>query len=251
MAHRITNPLKPPGFWRPPPGYRATDIADVFFRFDFVVEADVAAAVAEYVDAVGASREAARAALTRRGDMLFPPIFQRVWLDAGLQPILEEETLRLLEVPDTRKSAGGAFDANLNPHWWQLVRRLRLPLLEHWAKLVHRAGGEAEAELRRSAELNTRSAAAVAVARGLDATRFAQLRARARSDDRAQAAAEERLLSLEQATAETPYAGIRAPAIVGRPAAGAPKSFIRKGTPANGAAVSSRASATRAPISSM
>lgn len=199
--------------WRYVPGYRATDIADVFFRFDFVVEADVAAAVAEYVDAVGAGREAAQAALTRRGDMLFPPMFQRVWLDAGLQPVLEEETLRLLEVPYTRRSGGGAFDANLNPQRWQLVRRLRLPLLEHWAELVYRARGEAEAELRRSAELGARSAEAVAVARGLDATRFAQLRARAKSEDTAQAAAEERLLSAEQATAETLYAGIRAPRI--------------------------------------
>ena len=177
--------------WRYVPGYQTADIADVFFRFDFAVEADVAAAVTRYVDAVGASREAARAALTRRGDMLFPPIFQRVWLDAGLKPVLEAQTLRLLEAPYTRKSAGGAFDANLNPQRWQLVRRLRLPLLEHWAELVHRARGEAEAELRRSAELSTRSAEAVSVARGLDATRFAQLRARAKSDDRAQAAAEE------------------------------------------------------------
>jgi ATP-dependent helicase HepA len=199
--------------WRYIPGYRAADIADVFFRFDFVVEADVAAAVAEYVDAVRASREAAHAALTRRGDMLFPPLFQRVWLDAGLNPVVEAQTLRLLEVPYTRKSAGGAFDANLNPQRWQLVRRLRLPLLERWAELIHRARGEAEAELRRSAELSARSAEAVATARGLDATRFAHLRARAKSEDREQAAAEERLLSVEQATAETLYAGIQAPRI--------------------------------------
>ena len=42
--------------WRFVPGYQAGDAADVFFRFDFVVEANVAAAAAAYAKSFAVSR---------------------------------------------------------------------------------------------------------------------------------------------------------------------------------------------------
>jgi ATP-dependent helicase HepA len=199
--------------WRFVPGYQAGDTADVFFRFDFVVEANVAAAAAAYAKTFAVSRQAADLAFRRRADMVFTPVFQRVWLDASLQPVADAKKMSLLEAPYRRRSSDGPFDANLNPHRWQQVRELRIPVVEQWAEIVRRARAEAEVELGRSADLAARSAGAISRARAIDATRFAQLRARARSAGEAEAAAETRLLEVEQTAAEAFYAGIEAPRV--------------------------------------
>jgi ATP-dependent helicase HepA len=190
--------------WRYIPGYEPGDVADVFFRFDFIVEADVTSAAESYASAFGVRRETAHLAFRRRADMLFLPLFHRLWLDAGLRRLADPETVGLLEMPYTRRADSGPFDANLNLERWQIVRRLRLTLLEHWPDLIRQARVEAEIELRRSVGLSARSADAIGHARQLDVTRFAQLRARAHTTDEKQASDERHLLAVERAAPPAP-----------------------------------------------
>src|SRR4051812_35645462 len=100
--------------WRFAPDHIGDPIADVFFRFGFVLEADVAAAD-RILRQHGRSASAAGAAIRRRGDMALPPFYRSLWLDRELALVTDEAVLTLL----TRRyrvepDQNGAFDYNLN-----------------------------------------------------------------------------------------------------------------------------------------
>jgi ATP-dependent helicase HepA len=139
--------------WRLMPDYRSDSLADVFFRFDFIVQSDIAAAL----DVLrGAERltPAAAAAIRRRGDMALAPFFHTIWLDGELCQVDHPGLLARLTVPYRPEALDqGGRDYNLNPQRWRNLVRLDLPALADWTELCRAARLSAETWLRRRPEL--------------------------------------------------------------------------------------------------
>jgi ATP-dependent helicase HepA len=198
--------------WRYLPGYRANLVADLHFRFDFVVEADIAAAVS-VLKARGVGGGASTAAARRRADMALPPFFKTVWLNTELLPICDQDKLDALERPYTPDGVGAAaHDLNLNAQRWRRLSRLDIPELENWPALCAEARKRAEAILQARYDLTERLERADRRAAQVEHGRLGQLRARARVE--ASSAGDPVAdLQLEEALSAALRSGIRSPRI--------------------------------------
>lgn len=198
------------GLWRQMSGYRSDGIADLFFRFDFIVEADVEGSCNVLAD-VDRLTDASAASIVRRGDMLLPPFFQTIWLDQELNLVRDIATLERLALayrPEVDKK--GDRDFNLNSKRWQQMDNLDIPQLEHWADLCAKARVRAEAYLRGLPSLTASLDVAVGNAEAADGARLGQLRARA---ERGDGAADRLEWTLERSLSQSLINGIREPSI--------------------------------------
>ncbi len=196
--------------WRFDPDHVGDPVADIYFRFDFVLEADVAGAMTVLCDH-GRETSAASAAIRRRGDMALPPFHRSLWLDRELTPVTDEALLLRLARPYTvEPGQGGALDINLNTRRWQRVLQLGLPELGFWSDLCGKARLTAEAALRGDPDLIDSLAKAEERALGVDLGRIGQLRARARAGADAE---DDSDLAFEERLAGALREGIRAPSV--------------------------------------
>jgi ATP-dependent helicase HepA len=160
--------------WRESEAWAAAEQDDrLFFRFDFVVEADPQPAREALAD-----RDGRPEALQRRLNGYFPPAFETVFVDRDGNPVTQPGLLKLLEAEPQRKQKGGP-DRN--------VKGDRLPLLDDfidpdaWAEHCQTARDAAARALREHADLQTRCEDAVQrIRRDAEATLD---RIRARADD--------------------------------------------------------------------
>lgn len=198
-------------FWRHLP-IDTPQEAEVFFRFDFLVETEVDHALG-ILDLAGAFSDPAASSLNRRGDMALAPSFHTVWLDADGQPVVEDGRLALLDLPyRVDASDQGGRDFNLNPKRWSVLKALQVPQLDRWADLCDHARSSAETYLRALPALSEGLEAAARRAEAMDAGRLGLLQARAeRRGDRDPG--DEHDLHLERALSEQLIAGIRTPRV--------------------------------------
>lgn len=128
--------------WRYWPNYELQDGAgcDLFFRFDFVVEANL--------DQDGCTEDqkdrSTEKALARRLEGCFPPQFITIWTNASGHVI--DDPSAFLSDPYRPKPTGNdpGRDYNLNPHRWQtLLGHPHLPWLERWGDICKQAYGKA------------------------------------------------------------------------------------------------------------
>lgn len=165
--------------WRFDPDYVAHGSADVFFRFDFLVEADLDPALSALREQ-SRSSPTSKAAITRRGDMALPPFFTTIWLDRELNVVSDPKIQTLLSMPyaPDARSAGGR-DYNLNNERWRRLSRLDVPEVGVWSELCANARHAAEEHLRRQPALTERLALAHDRAKAVSKRRLGQLKARA------------------------------------------------------------------------
>jgi len=98
--------------WRYVP--RSLKTPRLFFRFDFVVEVDLA-----YTYEAGAPLITSREALRRRADEAFPVSHCSVWLTSDLDEVKNPALLRLLELSYSKHlRPDGGWDVNLKPELW-------------------------------------------------------------------------------------------------------------------------------------
>lgn len=150
----------------------------LFFRFDFVVEADP-----EPVrEVLSESTDRAEALQHRLYDYL-PPSFETVFVNREGEPVTQDGLLKLLEAEPQRKSKGGP-DRN--------VKGERLPVLDEfipptdWARRCQQARNAAASALREYGDLQARSEAAQEqVAADAEAARR-RIRARAGTSETAE-----------------------------------------------------------------
>lgn len=185
--------------------------ADLYLRFDFIVETDIGQALR----VAGESDEpGCRAALTRRGDMALPPFYHRVWIDETQSPVVDPVLLARLDAPYLRATAAGPYrDWNLNWERWPLVEDRDLPVMGAWRQWLPRARQAAEAILHSERDMAQLCEQAVARAQWVDQRRFAQLRARVRGGVSADSNTTLALLEREERIARGLYAGMRAPRV--------------------------------------
>ncbi|WP_373085898.1 hypothetical protein, partial [Sneathiella sp.] len=196
--------------WRQMPGYHSDAIVDLFFRFDYVIEADVSAAVNVMIEAALGGPSAAAAA-RRRGDMALPPFQQTIWLDREMELVTDATLLALLNRPYQPKAAPqGGRDFNLNPKRWLNMMRLDIPEQENWNDLCVTARQKSEACLLTLPSFVGDLEEAERRASEVDIGRLGQLHARAvRSADPADKAD----WVLESKLSQHLIAGIKAPHI--------------------------------------
>lgn len=196
--------------WRFVPDHVGDPIADIFFRFDFVLEADVVAAAGTLCDH-GHDTSAAGAAIRRRGDMALPPFHRSLWLDRELAPVTDEALLARLARPySVEPDRSGAVDLNLNARRWQRVLQLQLPELSFWADLCGKARVAAETALRADPDLIESLSRAEQRALRVDLGRIGQLRARSRASHDVE---DDGDLAFEERLAAALRDGIRAPSV--------------------------------------
>jgi ATP-dependent helicase HepA len=198
------------GLWRQMSDYRSFGIADLFFRFDFIVEADIEGSCNVLADADRLT-DASAASIVRRGDMFLPPFFQTIWLDEELNAVQDIATLARLGLayrPEVDKK--GDRDFNLHSRRWQQMGKLDVPQLEHWADLCARARVRAEAYLRGLPSFAAILDTSVRNAAEFDRGRLGQLCARA---ERGNSAADMFEWTLEQSLSQNLISGIREPSI--------------------------------------
>lgn len=196
--------------WRRQADYRPESAADVFMRFDFIAEADIEKAVELFVSGYAGAKETAAKALQRRGDMLFPPFYHRIWLDEYLRLVTDARLLTRLEASYAPR--GEAYqDVNLNPQRVRTLAGKGLAVVREWPTHVMHGRKVAEETLRKISEICDRATSAVLRAKSEDAGRFARLRMRITRDDGALAEEDRRRLAVEEPVADAIYAGILRP----------------------------------------
>jgi len=196
--------------WRFAPDHAGAAVADLYFRFDFVLEADVAAAAGVLED-YDCDTSAAHAAIRRRGDMALAPFYCSIWLDRELALVRDEALLFRLSRPySVEPDRSGVVDLNLNAQRLQRLRKLELPELDHWAEICGRAREAAESALRTAPDLVASLAQAELRAAKVDHGRLAQLRARTHSGEDA---GKSRELIFEELLAGALRGGIRVPRV--------------------------------------
>lgn len=176
-------------------GFEPLGKADLFFRFDFIVECDLSEVEARLA-ARRALSSVSSAAMRRRGDMAFAPLLETIWLDGELREIGDAQIQALLDAPysDEAKAQGGR-DFNLNAQRWRALRDLGLPELGYWRDLCERARTQAQALLVQRGALIEACSLAAKRTQEADAGRLALLRTRA---ERANAAENDVVVSQDE-----------------------------------------------------
>lgn len=189
--------------WRHRPDYEALDASgcDLWFRFDFLVEASLP----------DADDDAARA-LIRRVEQHFPPQFHTVWVDATREVTMAPPA-HLAE--DYRKSGEGpGRDYNLNPRRWQILQMQdNLPWLLEWRRHCEAAAERALKFMAGHALLRQHQDRGLVSLRSQHATRVAQVESRLTRLTGVAQVAERRDLEEEEVLHGRLTDAIRAPAI--------------------------------------
>jgi len=122
--------------WRYVPKLVATPC--IFFRFDFLIEADLMPAWR-----IDKALLNGRQALRRRADEAFPPAYRTVWVSSDLEEVKSPKLLSILNLPYTRfVRAEGGKDTSLRLERWD--RAAAMVALGDWQDLCGRARRLAE-----------------------------------------------------------------------------------------------------------
>ncbi|WP_337739382.1 protein DpdE (plasmid) [Agrobacterium vitis] len=196
--------------WRFVPDHIGDPVAEFYFRFDFLLEAEIAPAMS-VLATYHRDTSAARAAVRRRGDMALAPFYRSIWLDRELNLVDDGALLARLGRPySVKPDRSGALDLNLNSRRWQRLLQLQLPELAYWRELCGKARSVAEDALRADPELIASLGQAEQRAARVDQGRLGQLRVRVRT---ATAEGESAELMFEEQLAAELRVGINVPRV--------------------------------------
>ena len=185
----------------------------LYFRFDFLVETGVRDA-AEALAAFEVLTDTACAAISRRGDSLFPPIFDRVWIDEEGFEASAEFIENCLDLPYDKHGRDPRYvDTNLKTVRLRALMAAAPDGFANWDLRCGRMRDAAKKIVLARANLAEAKKAALARANLEDEIRHAQLRARIQSLAGAEAELERRQLLTEQAINAGLYRGIEEPTI--------------------------------------
>ncbi len=197
-------------FWRSVSGAVSESVAEIYFRFDFVIETDVTETLA-LVSQNERSQHAARAAIRRRGDIALSPRCRSLWLDRQLRLVTDQAILSLIDPPyGMRRDHHDGLDLDLDGKGWQKLLQFDIPELSHWSELCKKARVVAEAALRSDPSFVDSLAKADQEALRVDVGRIGQLRARANAGASAEGNSD---LHLEERLSAALRDGIRAPSV--------------------------------------
>jgi ATP-dependent helicase HepA len=141
--------------WRHWPGYKVSDSSghDLFFRFDFLIEADLGTDNND----VGTAKGVASRALRRRVDGCFPPEFITVWVGVDRQIVDTPTKYLQSKYREKEDGTGTGRDFNLNPNRWQkLSIRDDVPWLRNWSQVCQQAYSDALSYVKKMSTVTDR-----------------------------------------------------------------------------------------------
>lgn len=177
----------------------------LFLQFDFVVEADLTAAVD-----IARLRSVSPSAVARRAEEALPPRAFTVFLDDRLSHVSDPELISVMRRPYASRKDGGA-DINIRHDRWPAVDAVST--VADWADFCVRGCRTAERVLRSSDVLTAAQSEAASCYRTLVADIVQRLGSRMSRLTGLARAAEERSESLERELGEAIAAGIEFPAL--------------------------------------
>jgi len=184
-----------------------------FFHFDFLIETSLGQAEAALAECEMKTATAC-AAMKRRGDALFPPIVERIWVDEDGFEASADFISRFLDLPYDKHGRGPRYvDTNLKTARLRALMEAAPEAFANWDVRCARMREAAMGKLLARSSLAEAKKAALARARVEDEIRHAQLRARIQSMSGGQALLERRQLAFEQAINAGLYQGIHAPSV--------------------------------------
>ena len=196
--------------WRFAPDHVGNPLAEFYFRFDFILEADIAAATG-VLATYDHDTSAARAAVRRRSDMALAPFYRSIWLDRELAPVQDEALIvRLARPYNVEPDRSGGVDFNLNSRRWPRLLQLQLPELAYWGELCGKARAAAERAIRADPDLIASLAQAEKRTARVDHGRLGQLQVRARTERSDRESTE---LEFEEQLAAALRGGINSPRV--------------------------------------
>lgn len=194
--------------WRHAPRARLEDDPRVYFRFDFLVEADIQNAV----DALSGYEHVTEEAVRLRADGLFPPLMNTVWVRADGARVDDEDIQELLDLPyDQEGVKRYGRDYNLNSERWEKIEKMYDR--ESWTSTCHEVREEAEDVLAEEVSLKERCKryADRAVRRSRESLDRLETRADRAGEEARQLEIEQ--LELERQLISTLEEGIRTPSV--------------------------------------
>lgn len=190
--------------WRHRPAFEALDASgcDLWFRFDFLVEANLTE-----------SDDDATRALKRRADQHFAPQFYTVWVSAADGATLQPPDVLLENYRNSDHVQGRDF--NLNSRRWQTLQNhvASVPWLLEWRRHCENAAANAMAYITGHDLVHRQRARGLASLRQQHATRAVQLESRLMRLTGVAQSAERRDLDEEEVLFARLNEAIRAPAV--------------------------------------
>ena len=200
--------------WRCAPDYLPVEKVDHFFRFDFIVEVDLDPALDVVRERSLPHLKTFSQALRRQGDIVLPPLYHSVWLDADFEIPGARLVEKYLELPYSKHPRrDGTWDRNLNHHRWEGVWGLNLPVLKGWGEVCTAARGAAVALFREATNLDEKLRHVLADMASYDEVYFSQRRSRLSLLADNEREVEERELETEMILREALSRGIAEPRI--------------------------------------
>ena len=194
--------------WRHVPRAELPDDPQVYFRFDFLVEADIERAV----DGLTGYEHITEEAVRLRADGLFPPLMNTVWVRSDGKKIDDEDIQEILDMPyDSDGTKRFGRDYNLNAERWERIEEMYDR--ESWTATCHEVRDEAEAVLADEVSLKERCERYADRADRRSRRRIDRLRTRAERAGDQTRDLEMKQLELEQQLVDALEDGIRTPAI--------------------------------------
>lgn len=185
--------------------------ADLYLRFDFIVEADIDSDLSGFENF---SKSELHPALSRRGDMVFPPFYKSVWLDEQMSVVDDHELIMMLEAPYQKiANETDHRDWNLNSERWQFLKDKNIPVVEVWNEWISEARFAAQAILIDKTDLIQTCEQAVRKAEMNDQIMFSQLESRL---EYSEGWASDNLMSIiktERKIADALYKSVKSPKI--------------------------------------
>ena len=186
----------------------------MYFRFDFLIETCLDSALSILTDDRGMLADSARSAIARRGDALFPPVVEQVWIDEeGEEPPEEFIATYLASSYDKSGNNGAYVDTNLKSLRFRALMERSPDTFMNWGERCVRMRNRANAIIIDRPSLKDAKVVAISRARSEDEVREAQLATRIRVLSGAEADSERRQLALEMKLNAALYQGIEVPRI--------------------------------------
>ena len=186
----------------------------MYFRFDFLIETMLDNANLVLSQSSVTLTETARAAISRRGDALFPPFVMQVWIDEEGDEPTTEFIEKYLTLPYVRDGNNGIYiDTNLKSLRFRSLMETAPDTFANWGERCMQMRDRAKAILIDRPTHTDAKVAAIKRARIEDEVREAQLATRIRMLDGVEADSERKQLTLEAKLNAALYKGIESPSI--------------------------------------
>jgi ATP-dependent helicase HepA len=186
----------------------------MYFRFDFLIEAMLDSANSVLSQSSVTLTDTARAAISRRGDALFPPFVVQVWIDEEGDEPSTEFIEKYLTLPYAKNGNKGIYiDTNLKSLRFRSLMEIAPDSFAIWGERCIRMRDRAKAILIARSNHTAAKVVAIKRARIEDEVREAQLATRIRMLNGVEANSEREQLEFEVNLNAALYQGIENPSI--------------------------------------